>query len=121
MRKLFETLAIIAAVQGAIQLGSAAGTVLRGLLTGQPLQVLGLRYRDEAGNKIESSPMLTHSLPGITLALVVGRKSRPWLWGFVGSFIAALALGDTLEKRLAEEFVRRIRAAQGKRKVEIAP
>lgn len=121
MRQLFKNLAIFAAVQVAIQLGSAAGTVLKGLLTGQPRQVLGLRYRDEAGNKIESSPMLTHSLPGITLALVVGRKNHPWLWGFTGSFIAALALGDTLEKRLVEEMLRRIRAAQGKRQKESVP
>jgi hypothetical protein len=115
MRQLFKNLAIFAVVQVAIQLGSAAGTVLRGLFTGQPRQVLGLRYRDEAGNIIESSPMLTHSLPGITLALVVGRKNRPWLWGFTGSFVAALALGDTLEKRLVEAILRRIEAVQAKR------
>ena len=39
------------------------------------------------------------SLGAILLMALLGRK-RPWLWGFAGSFLASLLLGDEYERRL---------------------
>lgn len=112
MAKFFKTVAVIGLVQGAITLGSVLGAALRSLITGQPVQGGVFVYRDDSGREIKNAPPVTHSLAGLTLALVVGRKNRPWLWGFAGSFIAAAALGDELEQRLAQGILRRIAAVR---------
>lgn len=110
MKKFWRIVLMIQVTQAAIVVGSRMGALLRTLLTGQPTQGGVFKYEDEAGHKFTTTPPITHSLPGLALALL-GRK-RPWLWGFIGSFVAAALLGDALEKRVMVEIARRIEAAQ---------
>jgi hypothetical protein len=56
---------------------------------------------------------VTHSVPGLAFALL-GRK-QPWLWGFIGSFLASLALGDRLEKRAVLVITEKIRQAEARK------
>ena len=110
MQKVVRIMFIIQLTQAALVLGSRLGALLRTLLTGQPAQGGVFKYEDEAGHSFTTTPPITHSLPGLALALL-GRK-RPWLWGFIGSFAAAALLGDALEKRLLVGIAQRIEARQ---------
>ena len=47
------------------------------------------------------------SLGAILLMALLGRK-RPWLWGFAGSFLASLLLGDEFERRLLARISRKL-------------
>jgi hypothetical protein len=87
--------------------GSIFGARLRALLTGQPTQGGFFQFTDENGLTYTSSPPVTHLLPGVLFAILA---KPPWLLAFLGSALAALILGDELEKRLLIQLGKRITA-----------
>jgi hypothetical protein len=113
MQRFSKIFGMIAAVQVAIVLGSKLGAVLRNLLTGDQAQGGEFYYKDEQGHELRTIPPVTHSLPGMAFA-ILGRK-QPWLWGFIGSFITSVLLGDRLEKKFALALAERIKPMENAR------
>lgn len=95
MPKFLKVLLAIQFVQAGMQLGSWMGAQLRYILTGDRSQGGQFSFRDEAGREYKTIPPVTHAFPGLVLALL--NRKQPWMWAFIGSFIASLVLGDRLE------------------------
>lgn len=87
--------------------GSFFGARLHARLTGRPTQGGFFQFTDETGLTYTSSPPLTHLLPGVFFAILA---KPPWLLAFLGSALAALILGDEVEKRLLIQLGKRIMA-----------
>ena len=109
MKKFTRIIIEILAWYMGIFIGSWLGAQIRPLI-GAPASQGGMfMMQDDKGHTYQSTPVITHMLPGLALSVLA--KPR-WLMAFLGSFTASVLLGDQYERRMLLALGEKLDSAQ---------